>query len=523
MTTAATSPGRIVILGGGTAGWLAAAYLSRTLRLGSITLVESAEIGIIGVGEGTFPTVRSTLAGLNVSEADFLRESSASFKQGVLFENWSREPSAGGDSYFHPFNLPFGGDDDALLPYWIADRAPARPSYAAAVTAQERVIRAGLAPKRPEDPEFSGPMNYAYHFDAARFADFLKRAAIAAGVVRVEGTVGTVEQAENGDIATLILADGRRIEGDFFIDCSGFRAKLIGETLGAGFTGVGDVLFNDRALAMQVSYADESEAIRPYTLATAHEAGWTWDIGLDTRRGTGYVYSSSHISRDEAEATLRRYNGPASDRLEARELRFASGYRREQWIGNCVAIGLSAGFFEPLESTGIMLIEVGLKMLGDFLVTGDRDARDAAARTYNRLMAGRFDRIVDFLKLHYCITGRRDTAYWRDNADPASIPESLRDRLAQWRHRPPSRFDFVVDLETFLPASYQYILYGMGFETTIADPGRYRETQQAHAAFARVAQASEQALRHLPRHRDLLRQVTQRPGAAAPITTMKAV
>lgn len=501
MTTDYPSSGRVVILGGGTAGWLAAAYLSRTLKLPNVTLVESSEIGIIGVGEGTFPTIRTTLAGLGISEAEFLVRADATFKQGVLFDGWA----TGTDSYFHPFNLPVGGEDEALLPHWIADDSGQRLPWADAVTVQEQVIRAGRGPKRVEDPDFSGPMNYAYHFDAARFADYLRDISVAAGVDRIEGTVATVERADDGDIAALVLADGRRVEGDFFLDCSGFRSLLIGQTLGAGFTSCAGSLFNDRALAMQVPYAEPGAPVRPYTLATAHEAGWTWDIGLSERRGIGYVYSSRHCSDEEAEATLRRYVGSEGDSLTPRQLRFETGYRETQWIGNCVAVGLSAGFFEPLESTGIMLIEAALKMIGEFLVPGSRAARDAAARSFNRLMAARFERIVHFLKLHYCITRRTDTAYWRDNADPASIPEALQDMLAQWRHRPPSRFDFVVDLETFLPPSYHYILYGMGFETSLsAGAARYPGGAAARDVFSRVRSAHAGARGALPDHRALL-------------------
>ncbi|WHO37926.1 tryptophan 7-halogenase [Sphingobium sp. AP49] len=501
MTTDSSLPGRVVILGGGTAGWLAAAYLSRTLKVPNVTLVESSEIGIIGVGEGTFPTIRTTLAGLGISEAEFLVQADATFKQGVLFDGWA----TGSDSYFHPFNLPVGGEDEALLPHWIAAAGPNRPAWADAVTVQERVIRAGRAPKRPEDADFSGPMNYAYHFDAARFAAYLRAISVAAGVSRIEGTVGLVERHADGDIAALLLADGRRVEGDFFLDCSGFRALLIGQTLGSGFKSCADSLFNDRALAMQVPYATPDAPVRPYTLATAHEAGWTWDIGLSGRRGIGYVYSSRHCSDDEAEATLRRYVGSEGDSLTPRQLRFETGYRDTQWIGNCVAVGLSAGFFEPLESTGIMLIEAALKMIGDFLVPGDRAARDAAARSFNALMAARFARIVHFLKLHYCVTRRTDTAYWRDNADPASIPQELQDMLAQWCHRPPSRFDFLVDVETFLPPSYHYILYGMGFETALtAGADRYPGGAEARDIFTRVRGAQAGACAALPDHRTLL-------------------
>jgi tryptophan halogenase len=506
MTTDISSPGRIVIVGGGTAGWLSAATFSRTLKMRDVTLVESSDIGIIGVGEGTFPTIRSTLAGLGIAEAEFLRCADATFKQGVLFDGWA----TGTDSYFHPFNMPIGGEDEALLPHWLLLEGQ-RPSWADSVTVQERVIRAGRAPKRALDPDFSGPMNYAYHFDAARFADYLQKISISAGVKRIEGTVGKVEQQPDGDIAALTLTDGRRIDGDIFIDCSGFRALLIGQVLGSDFVGCGDTLFNDRALAMQIPYERPDTPIRPYTLATAQAAGWTWDIGLSERRGIGYVYSSRHCSDDEAEAVLRRYVGPQGDRLDPRQLRFATGYRERQWIGNCIAIGLSAGFFEPLESTGIMLIEAALRMVGDFLLPAGY-AREAAARRFNLLMAARFDRIIRFLKLHYCITWRTDTAYWRDNADPASIPTDLQDLLAQWRHRPPSRFDFTVDLETFLPPSYHYILYGMGFETRIgAGPARYPGGADARAAFARVAAASGAAVSHLPDHRALLNQLCGRP------------
>lgn len=512
MTSDDPSSGRIVILGGGTAGWLAAAYLARTLGMRDVVLVESSRIGIIGVGEGTFPTIRTTLAGLGIGEAEFLTRADATFKQGVLFEGWA----TGADSYFHPFNMPVGGEDEALLPHWIAAAEdPARPSWADAVTVQERLIRAGRAPKRPGDPDFSGPMNYAYHFDAARFADYLRDISIAAGVTRIEGTVASAERAPDGDIAALMLTDGRRVAGGFFLDCSGFSALLIGRTLGAGFTSCADYLFNDRALALQLPYDCPDAPVLPYTLATAHEAGWTWDIGLSERRGIGYVYSSRHCSDEDAEATLRRYLGPQGAALAPRPLRFETGYRETQWIGNCVALGLSAGFFEPLESTGIMLIEAALKMIGDFLVPADRTAREAAARSFNRLMAARFERIVTFLKLHYCITRRTDTAYWRDNTDPASIPENLQDMLLQWRRRPPSRFDFVVDLETFLPPSYHYILYGMGFETRLAAGERhYPGAREAREAFARVRTAQSGALGALPDHRSLLNHYHARTGTA---------
>lgn len=504
---------RIVIVGGGTAGWLSAAYLARALpgppHVGgwTITLVESAEIPTIGVGEGSFPTLRSTIATLGRSEAEFMRASDATFKQGVRFAGWAGGATPGhtSDDYFHPFNLPLGGDAPGLLPFWLdSARDPARPAYADAVTAQERVIRAGKGPKRAQDADFGGPMNYAYHFDAAKLALWLRDVAAAHGVERVEATIAAVDRTAGGDIASLTPLEGEPIAGDFFLDCSGFRALLIGETLDAPFHDVGDVLFNDRAVAMQVPTQADAP-IAPFTLATAHDAGWIWDIGLSTRRGTGCVYSSRHMSDDAAQAAIRKYNGVD---LPTRLLRFRTGYRTQQWIGNTVAIGLSAGFFEPLELTGIMLVEVAARMLADMLAGPlDQAALAGAARSFNRQMTARFAATVEFLKLHYCVSQRRDTPYWRDNADPASWPEGLRDKLAQWRHRLPSRFDFVIDHETFLPPSWAFILHGLGYATDAGRGSLAAQPEQARdaiAAFGKIRQAGLQAAANLPDHRSLV-------------------
>lgn len=499
----------IVIVGGGAAGWLTAAHLSGVLKGGGadngvrITVIEAPEIGLIGVGEGSFPTLRATLSGLGLAERAFMRACSATFKQGVWFDGWAER----GQSYFHPFNLPFQGEAGDLSPYWLARRAAGDPrAFADAVTAQQRVVEAGRGPKRMSDPDFGGPMNYAYHFDAVRFAGFLRETAVERGVTHLQDLVLGVERYAQGDITAVLARGHGRVEGDFFIDCSGFKALLLKDVDGP-WRDCGQVLFNDRALAIQIPYATLATPIAPYTRATAQDAGWIWDIGLQERRGVGYVFSSRHVDEDRAEAALRAYVGREHDATPVRRLSFATGYRERQWIGNCVAVGLSAGFFEPLESTGIMLIEVAARLIGEALPLANRASMAAAARSFNAAMSGRFERIVDFLKLHYCITRRTDTAYWRDNADLATIPQSLQDRLVQWRHRPLSRFDFIVDLETFLPASWQYILYGMGFATTLDGPGAARFTpapRPADMAFAQVAAAGPEAVRHLPDQRELL-------------------
>lgn len=507
---------QLVIVGGGTAGWLSAALLSRSLgRNWSIALVESPDIGIIGVGEGSFPTLRSTIASLGVEEGAFMRAARATFKQGVRFVGWAGRPTPGNtaDDYFHPFDLPQPGSDEQLMPFWLDSAVdPRRPSWAEALSVQENVVRAGRAPKRAQDPDFAGPLNYAYHFDAVGLAAYLRSIAEASGVRRIEATIASARLSEQGHITAIVPQGGApAIEGDFFIDCSGLAAKLIGETLGSPFVPVSDVLLNDRAIAMQIPDSDSNVPIAPYTQATAHDAGWIWDIALPDRRGTGCVYSSAHMSDDEAEATLRRYAGSAGETLTSRRLTFNTGYRARQWIGNCSAIGLSAGFFEPLESTGIMLIEVAAQMLGQMLRGGLSPAvLEASARGYNRHMAARFAAITDFLKLHYCISHRRDTAYWRDNTDPATWPESLRDRIEQWRHRVPSRFDFVVDHESFLPPSWTYILNGMGFDTVAGQGAIEADPQAARHALSAVGQlraAAPQAIAALPDHRTLIHQI----------------
>ncbi|MEC4595012.1 MULTISPECIES: tryptophan halogenase family protein [Nitrospirillum] len=543
MTAAEGARRRILIVGGGTAGWLTAAYLAKTLGANlsggtEITLIESSDIGIIGVGEGTFPTIRSTLAAIGIDEARFLRESTATFKQGVHFVDWAETPApdasptqalgtvAGHSHYFHPFNFPHQGNGPELLPYWLLGGAGDAP-FAEAVTLQKAVADASRGPKRAIDPPYAAPLNYAYHFDANRLAVLLRTVAIELGVRHRVGTVTDVVLDGSGAVARVDTREHGSLSADLYIDCSGFRAEIIGRALKVPFKSYQDVLFNDRAVALQVPYDRPDAPIPSYTVATAHEAGWTWDIGLNDRRGTGYVYSSRHTDDARAEQVLRRYLGPAAEGRDVRLLKFDSGCRTAQWVGNCVAVGLSGGFFEPLESTGIMLIEVAAHMIAQYFPWGETgldSAQTAAsmaatARTYNALMGKRYERIVDFLKLHYCITRRTDSAYWRDNADPATIPESLRDRLAVWAHRPPGRFDFVADHETFLPASYQYVLYGMGFKTDL-EPARalHRRMDEARHEFRGLRTVAPQAVSSLPTHRELVEEVYRngfRPPQAA--------
>ena len=512
---------RILIVGGGTAGWLTAAYLAKVLgadRPGgpSITLIESAEIGAIGVGEGTFPTIRDTLRTIGIDEAAFLRESSATFKQGIKFADWVETPVDGRhDHYLHPFESPYHLDGIDLVPYWLLQDEDTRDSFAATVTFQKRVADAQRAPKHVTEGNYTSRLSYAYHFDATRFARVLADRARELGVVHLTGNVGEVYLDDNGAIAGVQSPEHGRLTADLYIDCSGFASLLLGQALKTPFHPVKGQLFTDRAVACQIPYPDADTPINSYTVSTAHEAGWTWDIGLNSRRGIGYVYSSNHTSDDRAEEVLRAYIGPQAQGVTPRRIRFEPGYREAQWVKNCVAVGLSGSFFEPLESTGIVLIEIAIGYIAEFLPRSG--ALDAPPPHFNRLMKARFEKITNFLKLHYCLT-RRTEPFWRDNADPATAPAELLDMLDMWKHRPPSRRDFVLDVESFAHFNYQYIMYGMGFRTDIkASSSRYDETAAAEQTFAKLRRFGEMATRDLPSHRAMIEQVyahgfTVKPG-----------
>ena len=500
----------VLIVGGGTAGWLAAASLAR--RLGSnrpggvkVTLIESSDIGIVGVGEGTFPTIKKLILSLGETEKAFLKACSGTFKQGFEFINWERAPSQGRNNrYYHPFNLPEATESGLdLLPYWLMGGFGDVP-LSEATNLQDRVCDAGRGPKRIDERPFFGAMNYAYHFDAGKLATWLAKVGQDNGVKRLLGTVDNVKLDEQGFIASVHSEQHGDLAADLFIDCTGFRGELIGKALGSEYRDVNKHLFNDRALAMQVPYDRPDHPIATATIATAHEAGWTWDIGLHNRRGVGYAYSSRYTDDTRAEEVLRNYIGPAAEPLTALQLRFRLGYRDRPWVKNCVAIGLAGGFLEPLESTGIAMIDLACEMLADlFPRTGD--ALETAARTFNRNMVTRFELAVDFLKIHYGLSKRTDNAFWIDNADPASWSDRMTHLLEMWRTRPPSAYDFTSSLDCFPMSSYRFVLYGMGFKTDLSgQEANYPYTDQAAKEFRRIQIMAGQAAAALPDHRVLM-------------------
>ncbi len=500
----------VVIVGGGTAGWLTAGIIAARhqarMKAGgfSVTLIESPDIKIIGVGEGTWPTMRASLEKMGVSETALFRECDAAFKQGGKFARWTT--GAANDAYYHPLMLPQGFAQLNLVPHWV--RSEHDQSFSDFVTPQGRLCDLGLAPKAITTPEYRGFANYAYHLDAARFAPFLARhCSEKLGVQHVLADVVQVNQRPDGDIESVLTPQAGEIRGDLFIDCSGFSALLIGKTLGVGFKDCSDVLFCDTALAIQLPYETADAPVSSQTTATAQAAGWIWDIGLPTRRGIGYVYSSRHSSEEEARTTLQHYIGPQHCAANARRIPIRSGHRQTFWKNNCVAVGLAGGFLEPLESSAIVLVELSAKLLAEQM-PANREIMDIVAKRFNEVTLYRWGRIIDFLKLHYVLTRRTDTAFWRDNVHPASVPERLRELLKLWKHHPPWFFDEFDRLEEVFPAaSYQYVLYGMGFESQVTAEDIADTAALATRLRQENARQTQELCARLPANRELLNKI----------------
>jgi tryptophan 7-halogenase len=502
----------VVIVGGGTAGWLTAGIIAARhqarLKAGgfSITLVESPDIKIIGVGEGTWPTIRSSLERMGVSETDLFKHCDAAFKQGGKFTGWTT--GAADDAYYHPLMLPNGFSQVNLVPHWL--RRTQNQSFCDFVTPQGRICDDGLAPKLITSPEYKALANYSYHLDAGKFAPFLaQHCTQKLGVRHILADITKVNQADNGDIRSVTTRQAGDIPGDLFIDCSGFSALLIGKALGVGFRNCGDILFCDTALATQVPYETPNDPMPSQTIATAQDAGWIWDICLPTRRGVGYVYSSRHTSEEAARETLHKYLGPRNKDLSARKIPIRSGHRETFWKNNCVAVGLASGFLEPLESSAIVLVELSAKLLAEQM-PANRHVMDIVAKRFNDVTMYRWGRIIDFLKLHYVLTRRTDSAFWRDNVDPATIPDRLKELLELWKFHPPWFFDEFDRLEEVFPAaSYQYVLYGMGFHSE-STPEDIIDTELQASRMRQETERQTQDLRsRLPANRDLLNKIRE--------------
>ena len=489
----------VVIVGGGTAGWMTAAALAHAMPRGlSITLVESDAIGTVGVGEATIPPIRLFNQTLGIDEAEFLRETRGSFKLGIEFVGWGRK----GHRYFHPFGT-HGKSFDlvAVHQHWLAAGGPdsgiAFDDLSMAWGAGQR----GRFAQPMADPRsVASTFDYAYHFDAGLYARFLRRYAEARGVVRVEGKIsGHALKGARGHVASVTLDDGRVLAGDLFVDCSGFRGLLIEEALGTGYEDWTHWLPCDRAVAAPCETG--GDGLTPYTRSTAREAGWQWRIPLQHRTGNGYVYCSRHISDDQAAATLMaNLDGKALG--DPRFLRFTTGRRKLMWNRNVVAIGLSSGFMEPLESTSIHLIQAGIAKLLAYFPT--RAFAATAIEEYNRVAITEYERIRDFLILHYKLTERTDAPLWRECAG-MPIPDTLAMKIAHFRE---SGRLVARDMDLFGPASWAAVHLGQfnmpeGLDPLLA----YADPAQSRGFVGKLASAIGQMAESMPSHEQWLKKI----------------
>jgi tryptophan 7-halogenase len=505
---------KIVIVGGGSAGWLtagiiAAEHASDKDSSIEITLVESADVAPVGVGEGTWPSMRSTLKKMGISETAFLLACDASFKQGSKFAHWTTNTS---EHYYHPFTLPNGFNDINLAPFWqpYSDNI----SFADAVSEQSHLGTHGRAPKQISTAEYAFSANYGYHLDAGKFSQFLqKHCTEKLYVTHIIDHVTHVNSAKNGDIASIGTKKNGDILGDLFIDCTGSAAILLAKHYSIPFISKQNILFNDSALALHVPYSNDESPIASFTHSTAQSAGWIWDIGLPSRRGVGYTYSSSHTDDESAEKELRMYITPslgekAANSAMIRKITINPGHREKFWHKNCVAIGMSAGFIEPLEASALVLIELSAKMISEQL-PANRYTMDIIAKRFNDKFLHRWENIIDFLKLHYALSKRSDSGYWLDNREESSLPETLKEQLALWKYQSPYKFDATHTEEMFPSASFQYVLYGMDFITEPPRKKRIDQSQEAEKIFNENVNHTKQLLTVLPTNRELINKIKQ--------------
>ncbi len=418
---------RIAILGGGTAGWMSACLLAKRWPRCSITLVESPAIGIIGVGEGSTPQLRGFFAELGISESEWMPRCNATYKNGISFHGWSSRP--GFESYFHPFQTDL---DHHTAPHFFFHTRARRTGRDVWAHPDRFFLLAKLAAERlaPLPSEnFPFDIAYGYHFDATLVGEFLRSHATEnLGVVHVSDTVNHVDVTADGAVQSLILESGRSIAADIFIDCSGFRGAIIQKALKEPFVPFSNNLFNDRAVAMPT--ANDDGIIPCETRATALSAGWAWRIPLTNRAGNGYVYSSSYLDPDAAETELRTHLGLLDSEVEARHLSMNVGRVRNSWVANCLAVGLSQGFIEPLEATALHIVQATVEGFAEAFETGGFTDKNRAA--LNNAINNRYEGIRDYIVCHYRVNSRTDSQYWVDNASNSDISDSLKSILTSW-------------------------------------------------------------------------------------------
>jgi tryptophan 6-halogenase len=493
----------VVIVGGGTAGWMTAAQLNRVLGQSvNVTLVESKAVGIVGVGEASFNTIKLFFDTVGLPEQDWMPKCKATYKMAIKFVNWSPVPG----HFYHPFQRFESVDGFNLAEWWLKTRKGSEPFDYACFSVPE-LCDHKRSPKYFDDRLFYQREQYhpyAYHFDAGLLASCLRDISIQRGVTHVIGDVSNILLKNNGEIDYVTTLQGHIVHGDLFIDCSGFRGLLINQTLGEPFISFSKALFCDSAIAMRIPVDNGNDGINPYTTATALSSGWAWEIPLYGRVGCGYVYSGAFISQDRADMELRTHIGARSSDIESLHIRMRVGRNRSSWVKNCVSIGLSSGFVEPLESTGIFFIQYGIAELINHFPDGSFD--EAVRRNYNEVIASCIDGVRDFLVLHYCLSMRSDTKFWQAVKHELAIPEDLRQKLVLWKNRLPNASNVNSAYHGFSPYSYSVLLLGLKYYPTVSLPIlEYLDNTSADNTFLSLKLRTDELRKTLPGHYDFLR------------------
>lgn len=518
----------VLIVGGGTSGWMTAAYLRRALPADvKISLVESDRVPTIGVGEATFSTIKLFFDYLGLEERDWMPECNATYKMAIRFSGWN----AAGRDFYHPFQRYETIDGFSIADWWLRlhkdkpfdqmcfsipqlcerKRSPRfLDGQVFDPTVQHAFQREHIDQKNMlGDHKIQYP--YAYHFDAALLARFLMKRTIAAGVQHILDDVSDVGLRPDGSLDHVQTQQHGQLKADLFIDCTGFAGLLINKALQTPFISFRNSLLCDRAVAMQVPEDIDAEGIRPYTTATALTAGWVWNIPLYGRKGTGYVYSSRFVTPEQAEAELRAHLGPAAEGLKANHIRMRIGRSHESWVKNCVAIGLSSGFVEPLESTGIFFIQHGIEQLVTHFP--DTTFNPSLIKSYNRSIATCIDGVRDFLTLHYYASTRTDTPFWKATKEITLSPE-LAERLALWQHRLPDAMNINPNYHGFEAYSYSVMLLGLGYVPEKPQPAIMgADPSRAEAAFTKMQDRTSTLANRLPSQIAYLSHVTEARGA----------
>ncbi|MBN8432349.1 tryptophan 7-halogenase [Microbulbifer salipaludis] len=449
------------IVGGGSAGWMAAIYLNRyfnrEVKNFQVNVIESPDIGIIGVGEATVHSIRFFFGAMGLDEAELMAETNATIKSGIMFRNWKKPIAGQTHEYFHPFDQQQPGGSVDISSAWFVGGRKSQERYDEGVSVNSHLIKWGHCPKGASSSNYQGAVPYGYHLDATLLARFLRRKAVEQGVRHIEATVTDVEVAA-GKILS-VQTDQGAFAGDFFLDCTGFRGLLLEKLQSDNWESFADVLPCDKAVAIQREFPMGTNP-RSYTVATALSSGWAWQIDLVNRQGSGYVYDSGRISPEDAERELRDFLGPEAGVLKCTHLDMKVGCRRNTWVGNCAAIGLSSGFIEPLESTGLHMIHLGVSLLATHLA-GD-DGSGVLRDSYNEKMRGFYQDLKQFIVLHYCLSDRDDSEFWR--AAPATVEGCawLKSKLPLWKRKICEYQDFAGSYASiFTDANYRYVLYGM--------------------------------------------------------------